>query len=245
MLYRNLFSLAIPVAPYITRRRTTLCSRSLPPTLFSWFTLLLRLRGKYNHSGHRHGAGIRWARLQATPQRMPGPAEPEPGAWPGKTGFRVGGSGRQLWWGHLYTPWNTDLAINDTEKQALYEEIQELLQDSPIPIRHFTSLHSNGGVHFCKQLSLREATISTAGEMVFYCDLAGFARPIGSLDEQSFAALLSRWLQLSEICRSSASGASPWGTCTKGSIRVQFATFLFLRLDNPHLYYSPFLQITS
>jgi MoaA/NifB/PqqE/SkfB family radical SAM enzyme len=58
--------------------------------------------------------------------------------------------------GVIPTPWNTDLALDDAEKLALYEEIQELCQDSPIPIRNFTNLHSQGGVHFCNQLSLRK-----------------------------------------------------------------------------------------
>jgi pyruvate-formate lyase-activating enzyme len=94
-------------------------------------------------------------------------------------------------------PWNVEYALGEQERLACYQQLTDLGGTAGIPVKYFSSLHTPGGVHFCRNLSLRELAFNAQGELVYCCDLAQGAGTAGSLLYEPLAALVERWLDWS------------------------------------------------
>ncbi len=97
--------------------------------------------------------------------------------------------------GTIPAPGNQALVLSEADLLGLYQQIQALREVTELPLSTFSSLYTPGGVHFCGNLELKEATFNPRGEMMFCCDTRGYGAALGSLRDGSFAGLIQEWLR--------------------------------------------------
>jgi MoaA/NifB/PqqE/SkfB family radical SAM enzyme len=96
--------------------------------------------------------------------------------------------------GVIPTPWNRPLLLSDSEKLGLLQRIDELKDQTPIPLNVASALYTFGGVNFCSVLNLRSLYFNPRGEMIFCCDTSGYGAVVGDLAKLPLKDLIESWL---------------------------------------------------
>jgi MoaA/NifB/PqqE/SkfB family radical SAM enzyme len=100
--------------------------------------------------------------------------------------------------GTIPVDWGKDLILTDSESLDLYQQIMDLREKTKFDIHPLSSLHTRGGVNFCRNLNLRELTFNSRGELIFCCDTIENGAVTGSLKDLHLTELIKLWLEQSK-----------------------------------------------
>ena len=138
------------------------------------------------------------------------------------------GVGRVSFGGMIPTPRNTSLAISEQELLELYQETQQCKENTGIHIRTTSSLHTRGGIDFCKALHFRHNMMfNTHGELLFCCDSQQDGAIIGSIHNESLPDLIDKWLNMSAEIQSNRTKLITKGQMTEGFDTCRFCNQYF------------------
>jgi len=95
------------------------------------------------------------------------------------------------------TAWNGELKFSSFEGIKLWKEINNYRKELDFPVNTYSSLYTQGGVNFCKNLNMRELSFNYKGELIFCCDTTSDGAVVGSLFDYSLPELINKWLSIS------------------------------------------------
>ena len=95
------------------------------------------------------------------------------------------------------TKWNEHLQLNYLERDKLYKHILRMKQWAKPKLYTSSSLHTKGGINFCRILDSQKISINPLGEMIFCCNNEKNKGIIGSLYDYSLTELITKFISIS------------------------------------------------